>query len=1118
MMQEMNSTGGMSGYDQLISKLDGFIRKYYLNKTIRGSLYWVGLVLSLLLAYSILEHYFYFSEGVRKFMFFSYIGVALLSFAAWIGIPVMKILKQGKVISHEQAAEIIGQHFQDVSDKLLNVLQLKEQQNSAISQALAFASIEQKTEEIKLVPFRNAIDLKQNRKYLRWALPPMILIISLLVAAPSMITDSTNRIIKNNTTFEREAPFSFILPAEDELVAEQYKDFLLDVNIEGSSIPDEVFIEVDGYQFRLKKEESTRFTYKFKNVHQDTEFKLFAASVESRPYTLGVLRKPSLIDFKIALDYPAYTQRRDNTLDGVGDIVVPEGTVVNWEFEASNTETLRIRLGENDKAESERRGSELFTYQTTASNDQTYAIFLENNDIAQLDSVMYTINVVPDAYPKISVEQFEDSLDQKLVYFAGTAGDDYGLRKLTFNVQIVDIDGSANDVESYPLSIGRKSQEQFSYGFDFNEIILEPGQTIQYYFEVFDNDAVNGSKSTKSKVRAIRKMTLEEYEAKTAENSDKIKQDLKKSLEESKKIEKDVKKLREELLQEKDMNWQNKKELDKVMERRQNLQNQLNDIQQMFEENKQNQEELTQPNEEQQEKMEQMQELFEDLMTEEIQEMLEKLQEMMDEMEQKDALEMLENMAMDEEELQKELDRLMELFKKLEMEQEMQKQIDKLNELAEKEEELSEKTENQTESNEQLQKEQEEIQKELKDVQEKQKELEKKNEELEKPKNLQDSSEEMEKAQQDMENSQEQLEKKENKKASESQKNAAERMKQMAQQMQGEMMQGEMEQMQEDMSSLRQLLENLVTLSFDQEDNINRLAKTRVNTPRYVSLVQDQFKIQDDFKVVEDSLHALSKRIMQIESYVTETVTDVKGNLKSSVDFLEERNKTVASDHQQRVMTGMNDLALMLSEVMNQMQQQMSMMMPGNQMCDNPQQQGQGENSGSVPMDKITQGQKDLNKDMKGMKEGMKKGEKGSSEQFARMAARQAALRKALRELAKEKEQRGNRDQGLEEAIEQMDKIETDLVNKRLTNEMIKRQREILTRLLEAEKAEQQREMDEKRQGESAQQIERILPPEIDEYLKEREAEIESFQTVSPSLRPYYKFLVEEYYDALKRQ
>jgi TRAP-type uncharacterized transport system fused permease subunit len=106
----------------------------------------------------------------------------------------------------------------------------------------------------------------------------------------------------------------------------------------------------------------------------------------------------------------------------------------------------------------------------------------------------------------------------------------------------------------------------------------------------------------------------------------------------------------------------------------------------------------------------------------------------------------------------------------------------------------------------------------------------------------------------------------------------------------------------------------------------------------------------------------------------------------------------------------------------------------------------------------------------------------------------------------------------LDPIMEDMDKVETQLVNKQLSNEMLKRQQEILTRLLEAERAEREREMDNERRAEMARQTEKTLPPALEEYMKKREAEIESYRTASPVLRPYYKFLVEEYYNALKNQ
>ena len=132
------------------------------------------------------------------------------------------------------------------------------------------------------------------------------------------------------------------------------------------------------------------------------------------------------------------------------------------------------------------------------------------------------------------------------------------------------------------------------------------------------------------------------------------------------------------------------------------------------------------------------------------------------------------------------------------------------------------------------------------------------------------------------------------------------------------------------------------------------------------------------------------------------------------------------------------------------------------------------------------------------------------------MAAKQAALRKALREKQQEMQQRGQGSPELQEAIEQMDKVETDLVNKKLTNETLRRQQDILTRLLEHDKAERERGLDEQRKAEVAREKERKMPPSLEEYLKKREAEIEMYKTVSPALKPYYKQLVEEYFKSVK--
>jgi hypothetical protein len=168
-------------------------------------------------------------------------------------------------------------------------------------------------------------------------------------------------------------------------------------------------------------------------------------------------------------------------------------------------------------------------------------------------------------------------------------------------------------------------------------------------------------------------------------------------------------------------------------------------------------------------------------------------------------------------------------------------------------------------------------------------------------------------------------------------------------------------------------------------------------------------------------------------------------------------------------------------------------------------------------MDKISDGQDQLGKDLQKMKEKQGKGKDGNSaKEYAEAAARQAALRKALQELQKDKKEQGKGSKELDDIINNMDKVETDLVNKRLNNETLKRMQDIETRLLEAEKSERQRELDQKRLSETAQNKNIVIPPSLQEYLKKRQAETEMYKTVSPALRPYYKTLVDDYYKSLK--
>lgn len=1115
-----------NNYDLLIQKLDNFIRKYYINQLIRGFLYTVATVFVLFLVVSLLENYFYFGKGTRKLLWYSFIGISLLALGGWVLLPLARYFRLGKVISHEKAANIIGDHFSNVQDKLLNILQLRKQADSTAGDAsLIAASIDQKSSEISPIPFRSAIDLGQNRKYLKYALPPLFSFVVILVAAPHLIQDSTQRLINNNQDFERPAPFHFTVKDADKLEVVQFGDYKLEVEVTGEVLPSEAFIEVDNYRYRLQKDANNLFSYQFSNVQEATDFQLLAGEVASEKLTLDVLLKPSIATLSVQLDYPNYLGRKDETLSNVGDLNVPAGTQIEWTFGTENTDKLELQFASDEERSEVRRFSDdLYTFKKRAMQNDRYLLYVSNDQLLNADSVAYSLSVVPDLYPQITVETFQDSTDEKLLFFLGEASDDHGLSKLNFVYQLKRAETDQQEAPVIvPIQQPNAKQTRYDHVWDLSqELDLKPGDELMYYFEVFDNDGVNGAKSARTGMMAFNTPTVEELQAQTEENEEKIKDDLEKAIKDAQELQEDAQELREQMLQEPEMDWKLQKEVEKLMERQEQVQDQINQVQQNFQENMENQEQMSEQDQRIQEKMEQLQELFEENLNEEMQQLMEDIQKLMEELDKDELIEKMEDMEMNNEELEQELDRMKELYKQLELEQEMQETIEKLEELAEEQKELAEETakeENPTEEKkEELQEKQEGIQEKFEEIQEQMDKMQEMNEELEQPMPIDPMEEMQESIEEDMEQSQEKMEQQDSKGASQKQQDAGQKMESMSEAMSSAMMDMEMEQSSEDMKAIRQLLENIVALSFDEERLIDEFNQSRANTPRYVDLVQQQFKLNNDFQLVQDSLFALAKRNLNIESYITEKVTEIKRELKTSVDELEERRKSQAAVNQQRAMTGLNDLALMLSESMEQMQQQMSGMMPGQQQCQNPG-QGKGGKGKKESQNPGSEAQQSMNQALQNMKGKMEKGEGGSSKEFAEMAARQAAIRKALQERQNQNRQNGNgTDPELQELIEQMDQAEEDLVNKRLTNEMLERQQEILNKMLEHEKAEREQKMDEKRQSETAEQRRRELPADLQEYIRKRQAEVEMFKRVSPELKPYFQGLVNEYFQSLQGQ
>jgi hypothetical protein len=639
---------------------------------------------------------------------------------------------------------------------------------------------------------------------------------------------------------------------------------------------------------------------------------------------------------------------------------------------------------------------------------------------------------------------------------------------LTFNYTF----DNQGDTIHLPISKNLNPQS-FEYSFDFASLPAN-AQKVKYYFEVWDNDKINGSKSTKSimfefvkpdskQLDSIETATQKEIEKKMLESQNLISD-----------INREMEKLRKDKITQNLSKWEKTKILEDINKKQQELKRNIEQINQMYKKTNNLVNSLSQQQKEIVQKQKEIEKLMDKLMDDEMRKLLDELQKLLQKDEDKKFEEKAKEAETNFDDLSKQLDRNLEILKRFEVEKNVENIAEHLKELAKKQEDLAKKTEKAGKSEEEKNKllqEQEKINKEFEDAMKKYEDTKQKNSELKNPYKLDDFTQQQEQIKQGLQQSKQQLNNGKNKKASKQQRQNSQNMNQLSEQMQAMMKSQQMQQMTEDLTALQQLAENINIFSIEQENLMKQFRKMYYfNNSKAQDLIKKQHELKLSFEVISDSLFAISQRIPQLAN----TITDELGNLKMKLERTEEQLKNgkyrQAATTQQFVMTSANNLDLLISELIQAMVNQMKAPNQSNSSCQKP---------GAKPGNKISQMQKSmesLKQQLQRMISELKKQGKGKN-----------GSRKLNKEIAKSISEYEKFQQKLSElmnsdlhpdAVRQLNQINrlleenlNDLINNNITENLLRRQDKILVRLLEAENAERQRKTDNQRKSETAKDI-----------------------------------------------
>lgn len=1121
----------MGSFETLLTQIEGFIRKYYKNELLKGGILFVSLLSLSYALMTFLEYVGRFSGSVRQIMLFSFVGLNVLLLSRFLVIPLLKLNRLTKRLSLEQASLMIGGIFPEIGDKLKNTLELNDKAKQQPNYNLLLASIEQRSDQLSVVPFTKGIDFRENKKYLKLLLPIFAAILIVALVNPNIFKEGSERIVNFDQEFIEEAPFDFVMLSDDQ--AKEGDDYKFSLKLVGDEIPEDVIISTNQGRYNLSKVSAVEFNYEFENVGGDLEIVCEANGFKSQKFVVDVLKRPVIGDMSISAVFPKHTGMQPKTFTSAGDVVVPEGTLLKWQMEAQNLSLLEV--GFVDTILKIKPGlSSSFSWQRKFTESQNYDLFFSSPEITRSDSFDYQVNVIKDEYPTISVNETVDSTNSLLRFIDGKISDDYGFRSLSVKFKVSYKDSSS--VISKQLRVNGKSTEQiFAQSIDLQAFKLKPGDKLEYTFYLTDNDELNGYKTTASQRNVFVVPQLDELDDLLSDQSNQLKKEMDEVLKDSEKLKKKIKDVKSNLMNKSNPDWKDKQQMQNMMDLKKQLDMNVQKLQQSYEKQKNQQNNFLEQDEEFLEKQEKLQELLDALMDEELMELFEELQELMDEMNKEKLLDNLDEMEKESESMEEKMDRTLELFKNMELDQKLESIEDQLRELKEQQDELSELTEEKKLSNEELEMKQDELNDKFDKIQEDIEDAQEKNEDLEKPRDLDFDEEMQEEIDQEMQGAKESLGKGQKSKSQKSQQNASEKMEEMADAIAQMQSQSQQQQQQEDMEALRYLLENLVGLSQDEEELMALYQETQSSDPYYLELNRHQLRIDNSTNIVRDSLLALSKRVHQLSTFINDELGELNYNLSRTLKLSEERNTRGLLQYQQYAMTDYNDLALMLSEVLDQMQQAAQNSMPGSGQCNKPGGTGKGQSSGSMSMEQMKQAMKDQIGKMKGGNKPGGEGGKGkdgmngqpggdgqgkipglSTKDQVKMAAEQARIRESLKQLKEQLNKDGSgAGNGLNDLIEDLDKLEDDLLNGNVGTDFVKRQEDILTRLLESDKALRERGFSEEREANEGKNIEEGNLIEFTEYNRKKEAEVEFMRSLPVGLQVYYKTLVNSYFNSV---
>ena len=1130
------------------SKIKGARKRLIQVHLAKGLLILLGGGAAIWALLAILEGVFWFQPAFRWGLLIVSAAILVTLFSVYVIWPLL--LNTGLIPSRNDAylARLIGRQFPEVGDSLLNFLQLSEGRHSASSDEFVDQAVARLGEPLKVVPFENATSWSILKTTSTWAIALILLLLVCVIAAPTSFLSATTRVLQPTLVFEKPAPYAFqISPGDAEVIIGESVTVAVDVT--GAERPSETPVlesiidgELRSRFVNLSADSLGTLGYTFSQIRQSFRYRISAPEVTSPWYSVRLVERPLIQEFAVTVRYPGYTRMPARQLDvNVGDFSALVGSSVDLTATLAGADASEawVQFESGRTIDMALLGNRATASFTVNRNDSYYIALVTADGISNLDPIAYSIESVLDGFPSVTLlspAPLVDLSDELSLTLLAHVTDDFGFLDLKLNYRLAESRFSEeqegfNSI-SIPLDNTYVLDQEIGFAWSFKALSgLDPvpGDVFEYFVEVRDNDAVAGFKSAQSRVHRARMPSIaEQYESLEEKKSD-TQASMEELMEKADQAREQFEELKSELMQKPEAEWQDERMLEQLQQKEADLEQTVDEISSQMEEMAQQMSENEMVSEQTMEMFEELQNVVEEVRTPELMDALKQLQQAIENLDVNQMQEALEKFEFSEEMYQDRLERTLDLFKDLRMKMDMEEIEKRAEDLAKTEEKLAEETaklqneeksqdssgENKQpdEKKEDLANQQELAAEDMKKLEEKMEEVRERMEDLKNsPKeDMQDLLEDTQdqKLSQEMNQNAEQMKQDELQKAQEGQQKMSEQLSQLSAQMDQMQMSMQGAQMQLNIAAIRAALEDVLTLSKEQEVLRLEISDLSPESPLLRPAAQTQTRLLEGLSSVSDSLQQIAKEIPQMTRDIQQQAGDGMREMAEATDALTERAARRASGYQRAAMTNLNELALMLSELLNQQmngsgagQSNQSM----EQMMESLQQMGQQQQQ-------LNQQIQQLLNDMQGSKLTNE-----LTDRLKQLGSQQEKMRNELRQMSREKNARNKMLGDLNRIADQMMESIQEMQQNKVSGRTVERQNQILTRLLEASKSMQERGKDKKREGKSAEQLLRESPADLPPNERLERLRKDLIRALETGYSSDYQALIRRYFEILQEE